>query len=181
MIKEFNANKARQRRHARVRRRVTGTPTRPRLSVFRSGQHVYAQIIDDAVGRTLVAASSLEPELRVAPSATPKAEQPSKAEAAPAKASSTAAKSEAPKGKAKGEAAKAKAPEPTEPESDVARGIKGIEDNHKVAQARIVGRAIAERALAQGIKQVVFDRGGYIYHGRVAALATGAREGGLDF
>ncbi len=141
MIKEFNANKARQRRHARVRRRVAGTPVRPRLSVYRSGRHVYAQIIDDSQGRTLVAASSLEPELQTA--------------------GATAV--------------------PTAGDTEPSKGLAGIEQNHKVALARAVGRAVAQRAKAKGISQVVFDRSGYIYHGRVAAVATGAREGGLDF
>ncbi len=140
MIKEFNANKARQRRHLRVRKKVTGTTIRPRLSVYRSGRHIYAQIIDDTLGSTLVAASSVESELRNVSATAP-----------------TASEGEAPK------------------------GLAGLETNHKVAQARAIGRAIAERALAHGIKQVVFDRGGYLYHGRIAALATGAREGGLDF
>ena len=138
MIKSFNANKARQRRHLRLRRRLTGTTGRPRLSVFRSGKHMYAQIIDDTLGHTLVAASTIEPEIR------------------------------------------ANIPAP-EPDAEPIHGIAGIEANHKVAMARTVGRILAERAKAKGIKQVVFDRSGYIYHGRVAALATGAREGGLDF
>lgn len=142
MIKQFNANKARQRRHERVRRRLSGSTARPRLSIFRSGRHMYAQIVDDTLGRTLVSASSLEAELRA-----------SGAKPAPAAAEG------------------AEAPQ----------GIAGIESNHKVAMALAVGRAIATRAKAQGITQVVFDRGGYLYHGRVAAVAAGAREGGLDF
>jgi|SRR5579883_1995208 large subunit ribosomal protein L18 len=141
MIKQFNSNKARQRRHQRMRKRVSGTQARPRLSVFRSSKHIYAQIIDDTTGRTLVAASSIEPDLR--------------------KASLDF------KPRAEGEAP------PT--------GLAGIEANHKVSVARAIGRAVAERAKAKNITQVVFDRGGYQYHGRVAALATGAREGGLDF
>jgi large subunit ribosomal protein L18 len=142
MIKQFNANKARQRRHLRLRSRLNGTTGRPRLSVFRSSKHVYAQIIDDSIGRTLVSASTLEPELRAKGVGTMTAPDP---DAAPIP------------------------------------GIAGIEANHKVALARTVGRILAERAKAQGISQVVFDRSGYPYHGRVAALATGAREGGLDF
>jgi large subunit ribosomal protein L18 len=141
MIKQFNANKARQRRHLRVRKRVTGTVARPRLSVFRSNKHIYAQIVDDTTGRTLASASSMEPDLL-------------KTQAKPV----PLAEGEAPP-----------------------KGIGGIEENHKVALARAIGRAVAERAKAQNITQVVFDRGGYQYHGRVAALATGAREGGLDF
>jgi large subunit ribosomal protein L18 len=142
MIKQFNANQARQRRHRRVRKKVTGTQVRPRLSVFRSSKHIYAQIVDDTTGRTIVSASSLEPDLRkVATSAAPK----------------RAEDEEAPK------------------------GIAGLEENHKVALARAIGRAVAERAKEKQITQVVFDRSGYQYHGRVAAVATGAREGGLDF
>lgn len=141
MIKHFNANKARQRRHARLRKRLSGSTARPRLSIYRSAKHMYAQIIDDSTGRTLVAASSLEPELRAAKVApTPAAE-----------------------GAVGGNI------------------LTGIESNRKVSLARAIGRAIAERAKANNISQVVFDRGGYPYHGRVAALATGAREGGLDF
>ncbi|HWP34296.1 MAG TPA: 50S ribosomal protein L18 [Thermodesulfobacteriota bacterium] len=113
---------ARLRRKARVRARVSGTPERPRLSVYRSIDHIYAQIIDDRHGRTLVAASTLSPELR-------------------------------------GQLAGKK----------------------KVEQARLVGRLLAERALAAGITKVVFDRNGFLYHGRVAALAEGAREKGLQF
>jgi large subunit ribosomal protein L18 len=143
MIKQFNSTKARQRRHQRVRKRLTGTTARPRLSVFRSSKHIYAQIIDDTTGRTLVTASSLEAELRKA-------------------------------------AANAKPPQRADGE-EVPTGIAGIEANHKVALARAIGAALAERAKAHNISQVVFDRGGYQYHGRVAALATGAREGGLDF
>lgn len=113
---------ARLRRHIRVRKRVSGTPERPRLDVFRSLRHIEAQIIDDTRGHTLVAASTVEPEVR-------------------------------------GRVA----------------GMK------KADQARVVGEILAERAAAQGIKQVVFDRGGYDYHGRVKSLADGARAGGLEF
>lgn len=112
----------RERRHLRVRKKVFGTTERPRLSVFRSSEHIYAQVIDDADGRTLAAASSVEKDVR---------EQRS--------------------GKKK---------------TDV---------------AQIVGKRLAERAKAQGVEQVVFDRGGFRYHGRVKAVADGAREGGLSF
>lgn len=191
MIKHFNANKARLRRHRRVRKRVHGTPERPRLCVFRSAEHIYAQVIDDVHGHTLVAASSREAGVR---------DQAKSVEAKPA--SSTLA---APKAKTKAKeppAAKVEAPAakgskrdkgekgPSAPTAPVAEasegeqgsgGLKGIESNHKVALALLVGRVIAERAKERGITKVVFDRGGYIYHGRVAALAVGAREGGLDF
>lgn len=126
-----------------MRKRIFGTSRRPRLSVFRSSAHIYAQIIDDETGRTLVAASSRE----IAP-------QFSRTEL-----------EKVPEG----------GREITEP------AIKGIERNHKVVLARLTGRKLAERARARGIIQVVFDRGGYRYHGRVAALALGARESGLDF
>jgi len=113
---------ARQRRHARVRKRVQGTAEQPRLCVFRSLNHIYAQIIDDTQGHTLVAASTLDAEVRAA-----------------------------------------------------------MDDKDKTAQAAIVGKTIAERASAAGIDKVVFDRGGYLYHGRVEALAKAARKGGLKF
>lgn len=113
---------ARQRRHQRVRKKVFGTTARPRLSVFRSLRHIYAQIVDDSQGHTLAAASTLDPGLR--------------------------------------------------------QSLDGLE---KAEQARRVGQLVARRALEQGIKQVVFDRGGFLYHGRVKALAEGAREGGLEF
>lgn len=125
----------------RLRRRLAGTGARPRLSVYRSSKHIYAQVIDDVTGRTLVAASTLETDVR---------------------------------------AANGNAPASGENAGPVG-GIVGIEANHKVALARAIGRVIAERAKAQGISQVVFDRGGYPYHGRIAAVAVGAREGGLDF
>jgi ribosomal protein L18 len=197
MIKQFNANKARLRRHRRVRKRVQGSTGRPRLSVFRSAQHIYAQIIDDQQGRTLVAASSLEQKLREADkqaragsaATTQQAPRPGAKVAPAAKEEPPAAPAEAPGGKAGrgskgGKTEKVSEPPPQAPEADGydgPAGLKGIAENRKVAQARTVGRLIAERAKAQGITKVVFDRGGYIYHGRVAALAAGAREGGLDF
>jgi large subunit ribosomal protein L18 len=123
MFKRPERREARTRRHIRIRKKVSGTEIRPRLSVFRSLHHIYAQVIDDNKGLTLVAASSVEPELAAA--------------------------------------------------------LKGKGGNIEAAKA--VGAAIAKKATAQGIKQVVFDRGGQIYHGRVAALATAARENGLEF
>jgi large subunit ribosomal protein L18 len=113
---------ARKRRHRRVRRKISGTAARPRLNVFRSLDHIYAQIIDDTAGHTLAAASTKDSEL----------------------ASAMVGKS-------------------------------------KVEQANAVGKALAERAQAAEISTVVFDRGGFIYHGRVKALAEGAREAGLQF
>lgn len=112
----------RQRRHMRVRKRVFGTSQRPRLNVFRSLSEIYAQVIDDEKGRTIVAASSIDHDLR-----------------------------------------------------------SMMDGKTKTEQAHLVGKALAERAKAAGIRQVVFDRGGFKYIGRVKALADGAREGGLEF
>jgi len=120
---------ARLKRQKRVRKKMFGYPERPRVSVFRSHKHVYAQVINDVEGHTLVALSSLSPEVR--------------------------AKVEELKGKGE---------------------VKG-----KVDVARLVGRMLAEKAKEKGITKVVFDRGGYKYHGRVKALAEGLREGGLEF
>ena len=108
------------RRHFRLRKRVTGTPARPRLVVTRSARHITAQVVDDTVGRTLASASTMETDLRSA-------------------------------------------------------------EGDKSARARRVGALVAERARAQGVEAVVFDRGGNAYHGRIAALADGARESGLRF
>ena len=119
MIKRVDTEAARIRRHERVRKNISGTAERPRLNVYRSLNHIYAQVIDDAKGVTLVAASSMD------------------------------------------------------------KDFDGYGGN--VEAAKKVGAKVAEKALAAGIKQVVFDRGGYVYHGRVAALAEGAREGGLEF
>ncbi len=117
----FNRHEARERRRRRVRAKVSGTPERPRLNVFRSLKHIYAQVIDDTVGHTLAAASSLDEAIRSQ------------------------------------------------------QGLK------KTEKAFAVGKLIAQRALEKGIKKVVFDRAGYRYHGRVKAVAEGAREGGLEF
>lgn len=138
MIKQFNAQKARLRRHQRVRKHVYGTAERPRLAVFRSAKHIYAQLINDEEGITLVSASSIEKDL-------PKVKNPS--------------------------------------EEELAKhtGIHGIAENRKVLLARTIGNAVAKRALEKGISKVVFDRGGYVYHGRIAGVAAGAREAGLDF
>jgi ribosomal protein L18 len=206
MIKRFNANQARLRRHRRMRSHLEGSQERPRLSVFRSGQHVYAQIIDDTTGRTVVSASSLEEALRnfqVAPKAAPmKAAKAVAAEEAPAE--EMAAEAAPTKGKgAKTEKTAAKAPQaqkgapakggrPTQVKTVLPTAQKGsaktpvealaaIAQNRKVAIAREVGKLIAQRAKEKGVNRVVFDRGGYAYHGRVAALAEGAREVGLDF
>ena len=122
MGKKVSRSKARQRRHIRVRKRIFGTPDRPRLNVFRSLSEIYAQVIDDEEGRTLVSASSIDNALR-----------------------------------------------------------KSMAGKTKTEQAELVGQALAERAKSAGIKQVVFDRSGYRYIGRIKALADGARAGGLQF
>ncbi len=122
MVKKEARSKIRVKKHMRIRNRFSGTTERPRLAVFRSNNHMYAQIIDDTVGNTLVAASTLEKEV--------------KAE---------------------------------------------LEKTNNVDAAAYVGTVIAKRALEKGITTVVYDRGGYIYHGKVAALAEAAREAGLIF
>ena len=119
MIKRPNTNAQRQKRHKRVRAKLSGTPERPRLNVFRSNANIYAQIIDDVNGVTLVSANTLEKE------------------------------------------------------------FEGATGNCEAAKK--VGAVLAERAKEKGIEEVVFDRGGYVYHGRIAALADGAREAGLKF
>ncbi len=119
MVNKPDTNKARLRRHRRVRGKISGTAERPRLNVFRSSSHIYAQVIDDTAGATLCAASTVE------------------------------------------------------------KGFEGSGGNKEAA--RKVGKLIAERAKEKGISTVVFDRGGYIFHGRVQELAEGAREGGLKF
>ena len=119
MVKKPDSNAARIKRHKRVRSKISGTPECPRLCVFRSAKHIYAQVIDDVSGKTLVSASSLEKDF-------------------------------------------------------------GVYGGNKDA-AKKVGVLVAERALKAKIESVVFDRGGFVYHGRVQALAEGAREGGLNF
>lgn len=200
MIKKQYSNEARLRRHRRVRKRVSGTGVRPRLSVFRSSSEIYAQIIDDERHTTLVSASSRDAELealaraegitlgkgsaKTATKAESKAE--SKAETKAETKGPAKGKGE-PKGAAKAEAkGRVEAGEPSAAEEAdgagaMPAGLAAIADNRRVAQARLVGKLVARRAKASGIEKVVFDRGGYLYHGRVAALATGAREGGLEF
>src|SRR5690348_12670801 len=141
MYKKQYSNQSRVRRHIRLRKKLAGTTERPRLSVFRSGDQIYAQIIDDTAQRTLLAASSRDAEF--------------------AKMSSD--KIAALDGE------------------DAPESLKGLEKNRRVRQAWLVGELVAKRAKKAGITQVVYDRGGYIYHGRIAALAEGARHGGLEF
>jgi large subunit ribosomal protein L18 len=122
MINKPNKNEIRLRKHDRVRKKIEGTPERPRLNVFRSLNHIYAQVIDDSTGNTLVAASTLDEALK---------------------------------------------------------GKLNLGGNKTAAKE--VGKLIAQKAIDKGIKLVVFDRGGYLYHGRIKELAEGAREAGLDF
>jgi ribosomal protein L18 len=209
MIKRFNANNARLRRHQRMRSHFEGSPVRPRLNVFRSGKQIYAQIIDDTSGRTIVAASSLDESLhdfKPEGSLQEKAEDGARTAAdKPAEVVEMAAEAQpVSKGKAaKTEKASQKAPAKggpagkggkpgTQVKTVLPKAVKGekrtpvealvpIAHNRKVATAREVGKLVAQRAKEQGVSRVVFDRGGYAYHGRVAALAEGAREVGLEF
>lgn len=196
MIKQFNANKARLKRHMRQRNRIEGNQGRPRLSVFRSGNHIYAQVIDDSNGRTLVAASSLDESLKdfkPAPQAAPesKAQEAVEVEVVEVETSAAPAK-KAPKAAKQPARAPAKGGRPVQAKTVLPTAAKGakktpvealaaIAGNQKVAVAREVGKLVGQRAKDKGIEQVVFDRGGYPYHGRVAALAEGAREVGLKF
>lgn len=122
MVRKESRAKVRENKHRRLRNRISGTTERPRLAVFRSNNHMYAQIIDDTVGNTIAAASTLDKDVKEA-----------------------------------------------------------VEKTNNVAAAAQVGTVIAKRALEKGITTVVFDRGGYIYHGKVQALADAAREAGLTF
>lgn len=123
MITKQDRNQARQKRQLRVRKSVHGTTERPRLNVFRANQNIYVQVIDDSIGKTLVSASTLDPEVKA----------------------------------------------------------KLTGNGGTIESAKLVGEAVAQRAKAAGIEKVVFDRAGYLYHGRVAALAEAAREAGLEF
>ena len=162
MKRNINREKrrARARRHERVRDKVHGTSARPRLCVTRSLTHIYAQIIDDETGRTLASASSLK--LALAP-----VEQPPAPEQPAQEAGSEGKGQKGEKGEKGDKGGKGKKP---------ARPL-----SLKMRRSAEVGKLIAEAALAKGIKAVAFDRGGYLYHGRVAALAKAAREGGLEF
>ena len=192
-----------------MRNRVVGSQARPRLNVFRSGQHIYAQVIDDTTGKTLVAASSLEESLRSFNPAPSSQQEETKeptlleragnavqamteaaAEIIPgvsprsARSEKTSTKAAPQKGsKAGGQAApKVNLPAAQKgPSKTPVEALAAIANNRKVALAREVGKLVAQRAKEQGVSRVVFDRGGYAYHGRVAALAEGAREAGLDF
>ena len=207
MIKRFNANQARLKRHRRMRSRLEGSQSRPRLNVYRSGMHIYAQVIDDTTGQTLAAASSLDEALRnFEPEKKAASSEESKREAASETASVEMAAEVTPtKGKgARTEKTQTKGGQPqkgntskggkpfTQVKTQLPSAVKGVKrtpvealnaiaDNRKVVLAREVGKLVAQRAKDKGISYVVFDRGGYAYHGRVAALAEGAREIGLSF
>jgi ribosomal protein L18 len=207
MIKQFNANQARLKRHRRMRSRLEGSNDRPRLNIYRSGMHIYAQVIDDTTGLTLAAASSLDEALRnfVPEKKATSAEESKRAADAETASVEMAAEVTPSKGKgARTEKTQAKGGQPQKGSSSkggkpfaqvktqlpsAARSVKktpvealnAIADNRKVALAREVGKLVAQRAKEKGISRVVFDRGGYAYHGRVAALAEGAREIGLSF
>ena len=122
MVSKVNRSDVRRNKHRRLRSRLSGTPERPRLAVFRSNNHMYAQIIDDVAGNTIVSASTLQGDVK-----------------------------------------------------------EGLDKTNNVAAAAKLGEVIAKKALDNGIKEVVFDRGGYIYQGKVKALADAAREAGLQF
>jgi ribosomal protein L18 len=207
MIKRFNANQARLKRHRRMRSRMEGSQNRPRLNVYRSGMHIYAQVIDDSTGQTLASASSLDETLRnfVLEKRSASPEESKKevvsetatvemtAEVAPTKVKGARAEKAQTKGgqPQKGKTSKGGKPF-TQVKTQLPSAVKGVKktpvealdaiaDNRKVALAREVGKLVAQRAKDKGISLVVFDRGGYAYHGRVAALAEGAREIGLSF
>jgi ribosomal protein L18 len=205
MIKSFNANKARVKRHRRMRSHLEGSVERPRLSVYRSGTHIYAQVIDDTTGRTLAAASSLEESLRnfmlakkAAPAVESKEDRAQEttvemaAEVAPTRGKGARAEKAPAKGAQQQKGAAGKGGRPVQVKTQLPSAEKGVKktpvealvaiaDNRKVAVAREVGKLVAQRAREKGVSRVVFDRGGYAYHGRVAALAEGAREVGLSF
>ncbi len=147
----------RERAHLRVRSRVRGTEERPRLSIYKSLKYIYAQVIDDSRGVTLAQASSADPDLR----------------------GTLAAEHEAPKPGKSGEAAAAAGE--NEKASEKASKAPKAPGTASQAAAKLVGEKIAERAKAKGVSKVVFDRGGYIYHGKVKAVAEAAREKGLQF
>jgi large subunit ribosomal protein L18 len=184
MIKRFEANKARLRRHQRIRRHLEGTSSRPRLNVFRSGHHIYAQVIDDTTGRTLAAASSLDESLhdfKYEPSASSTVESTDSEPTSEREVVEVSAEAPATKGKGGKQARAAQPVAEKKIKKTPVEQLVGIAANRKVALAREVGKIVAQRAKEQGVTRVVFDRAGYAFHGRVAALAEGARETGLDF
>ena len=176
MIKRTDSRRLRQRRHHRIRMRLTGTTARPRISVYRSTEHIYAQIIDDSTGCTLVQASSLDKDVASVEPALPKV-----VAAAPAAAPQPAASEKTGKGGKQAEGKGAK-PAPAKAEAKPeAKPAGPTAASKKTLLAQQVGTLLARRAQEKGIKLVVFDRGGYIYHGRIKALAESARAAGLEF
>jgi large subunit ribosomal protein L18 len=186
MIQRTNKNEIRGRIHQRIRRKVRGTAERPRLAVFRSLTHIYAQLIDDTKSLTLVAASSTEEGLdnvTVAPApkaAAVKAESPKAEKTEKAEKAEKGEKGDKKGGKKSAPAEAAAAP-PAPAAAPAAPAVPTKARGGNVAGARLIGKTIADRAKEKGIKAVVFDRGGYIYHGRVKALADAARKAGLEF
>ncbi len=172
MIKRVDSRKMRIRRHRRIRMNVAGTSDRPRVSVFRSTVHIYAQIIDDSTGCTLVQASSLDKDVANVKPALPAA--------APAPApKEEAATEKVAKPQQKG--AKPGAEKGAKPAKGEAKPAAPAAASKRTLLAQQVGTLLAQRAQEKGIKKVVFDRGGYIYHGRIKALAESARAAGLEF
>lgn len=175
MIKRVSSRESRVHRHKRIRVNLAGTPERPRISIFRSSSQIYAQIIDDVAGNTLVHASSRDKDLpSVEPVALPAAAPA--AEKAEAKAPVAEPEPEKPAKGGKGGAKAAPKPAPKAAKTP-GQGPAGA----KVREAQQVGALLAKRALDKGIKKVVFDRSGYPYHGRIKALADAARASGLEF
>jgi large subunit ribosomal protein L18 len=170
MIKRTDSREMRQRRHRRIRMKLLGTTIQPRVSVFRSSVHIYAQIVDDSTSSTLVQASSLDKDIAAVVPALPTA--------APAdKAAEKAAKTDAGKG---GKAADKGGKQAKDAKAE-SKSAAPAATSKKTLLAQQVGTLLATRAQEKGIKQVVFDRGGYKYHGRVKALADSARAAGLEF
>jgi large subunit ribosomal protein L18 len=175
MIKRLDSRGLRERRHRRIRARLSGTTERPRIAVFRSTIHIYAQIIDDTTGRTLVQASSLDKDVASVEPALPKVV--AAAAPAPKKEEATARVEKGGKpGAEKG------GKQPAKPEAKAeAKPAAPAKTGKKTRLAQQVGTLLAKRAQEKGIKQVVFDRGGFFYHGRIRALAESARAAGLEF
>jgi large subunit ribosomal protein L18 len=182
MIKRYDSRGLRERRHRRIRARLSGTTERPRVAVFRSTVHIYAQIIDDLTGRTLVQASSLDKDVANIEPALPKVVA---APVAVAKEEVTAkvdkgGKAGAEKGGKPGAEKGGKQPAKAEAKAE-AKPAAPAKAGKKTRLAQQVGTLLAQRAQEKGIKQVVFDRGGFFYHGRIRALAESARAAGLEF
>ena len=183
MIKRTNSREMRHRRHRRIRMNLAGTTARPRVAVFRSSVHIYAQIIDDTTGVTLVQASSLDKDVDSVVPILPKVV----AAAAPAPAKQDTASEKTVKGgkpgaEKGGKPAKADAKTETKPEPKAEKKPAApAAAAKKTRLAQQVGTLLAKRAQEKGSKKVVFDRGGYLYHGRIKALAESARAAGLEF